>query len=323
MPAAPIGVNAPKKHSSTMDTKIVTLDEANAWQIPPFQRPVRINPKVAAMADELKADGVAVSGIITLGRLKDDRAYWLVDGQHRREAFRLSGLEEIIMDLRIVHYDTMAEMAAEFVHLNTALVRMRPDDLLRGIVPSLPNIQSVLDECPYLGFANIRRGGGSGPLVSLSAVLRCWNTSANETPSSSSSGLTISGLAEQIDAEGSEDLIHFLKLAHAAWGRDPEYYKLWGNLNLALCMWLYRRLVLDKDRRGNKRVLVLTDQQFKSCLTALTSSADYLDWLGGKLLNDRDRSPALARVKAVFVRRLTADWGIAKPVLPMPAWASR
>lgn len=316
------GKAAPKSARSSMETMIINIDQVNTWRIPPFQRPIRINPKVEALAEELKANGCAISGVLTLGRVTGDSSYYVVDGQHRLEAFRLSGMGEIIADIRIVHFDTMAEMAEEFVQLNTALVRMRPDDLLRGLAPGMPALSRIMRECPYVGYTNVRRGDTRGAVVSLGAALRCWWASSLETPTNSGHGMTINGIAASVDDESAGKCIRFLHLAHAAWGHDPEYYRLWGSLNLALCMWLYRRMVLQTERRKTARVSVLTDAQFKQALMALSASTNYVDWLQGRLLNDRDRSPALVRIKQIFARRLS-DEGATKIILPQPAWASR
>lgn len=319
--SAPLGKTAPKSARSTMETTIVTIDQVNNWRVPPFQRPVRQNSKVLAIAEEIKCDGVAISGIITLGRLSKDNAHYVVDGQHRLEAFRISGLPEIIVDLRVVHFDTMAEMADEFVQLNTAIVRMRPDDLLRGLTPGLPTLQRLMGECSFIGYDNVRRGGTSGAVVSLGAALRCWFTSASDVPSGGS-GVSINQIASTLDNDSCGKMIRIMTTLFSAWGRDPEYYRLWGNLNVALCMWLYRRLVLDTSRKGNARVIVLSETQFKQAVMALSANQDYLDWLPGRLLNDRDRSPALHRIKQIFVRRLSENSSV-KVVLPQPAWASR
>jgi hypothetical protein len=117
-------------------------------------------------------------------------------------------------------------------------------------------------------------------------------------------------------------LIKVLHVMVNAWGRDPEYYVLWGNLNMTVCMWLYRRLVLDTTRRGNKRIVVLTETQFKWGLMALSGANSYMEWLPRRLLNDRDRMPALVRIKAIFTHRLV-EGGMAKPLLPQPNWASK
>jgi hypothetical protein len=312
--------SAPKASRSTMETVIVTIEQVNAWRSPPFQRPVRINAKVQIIAEEMKCEGTSIPGIITLGKLTGDNVYYVVDGQHRCEAFRMSGLPEAIADLRVVHFDSMAEMADEYVQLNTAIVRMRPDDLIRGLVPGLPHLKRVMDECPFIGYGNVRRGEGVGPVVSIAGAIRCWHASSNETPTNSPG--SINTIAMALDGDSADKLIRFMHLAVAAWGRDPEYYRLWGSLNVALCMWLYRRVVLDTNRRAVARVAVLTDAQFKSAMTALSADSNYLDWLPGRLLNDRDRSPALVRIKHIFSRRL-ADNFPGKLHLPQPAWASK
>lgn len=318
------GRSVPKALQSTMETKLLSVDEVNQWRVPPFQRPVRINAKVSAMAADLRANGTMISGVITLGKLLRDNAYYIVDGQHRIEAFRLSGLPEIIADVRVVHFDNMADMADEFVQLNTALVKMRPDDVLRGIAPSHPPLTRILKECPFIGFSNVRKTSSeSGPIVSLAAVLRCWYAGNADTPSSSTNGLSVGTLGQNMTDDDAGKVIRFLHIAMAAWGRDPESYRLWGNCNLGLCMWLYVRLVINRERRGSTRVVVLDDAQFKKCLMALSADRNYVDWLQGRLLNDRDRSPGLARIKQIFVRRLTQEGLGKKYNMPMPAWASR
>jgi hypothetical protein len=304
-----------------MDTLLLSVDQINAWQTPEWQRPIRANSKVMALAEEMKQTQTIV-GVITLGHMSKDNASYVVDGQHRIEAFRISGLTEVIADIRVVHFDTMAEMADEFVKLNTAIKRMRPDDMLRGLAPNLPNLQRVMRECPFVGYTHVRRKGHSGSLVNLASVLRCWQASINDTPSSGSSSMSITQIAAAQDNESTANLIKLLSLMSHAWGSDPEYFKLWGNLNMTICMWLYRRMVLDTTRRGSQRVSILTDTQFKQCLGSLSASSSYMDWLVGRLLNDRDRSPALVRIKTIFVRRLIES-GVAKPYLPSPSWASK
>jgi hypothetical protein len=313
---------APKAQRSTMETLIITPDQVNAWRIPSWQRPVTVNAKVEEIAAEMREDGVAITGQLTLGKLTGDTAYYVVDGQHRIEAFRLSGMSEIIADIRVVHFDTMAEMADEFVKLNSAIKKISPDDLLRGLAPNIPNLQRIMRECPFVGYAHARRKANSGSLVNLATLLRCWQASYSEVPNNSNSGRTITQIATGMDNESAGNLIKVLNVMVNAWGRDPEYYKLWGNLNLTICLWLYRRLVLDTVRKGSARVIIMTETQFKQCLMALSADSHYVMWLQGRLLNDRDRSPALQRIKTIWSRRLI-EGGTPKPNLPSPNWASK
>lgn len=311
---------APKSEQSRMETLIISQEMVNGWKIPPFQRPLRVNAKVLAVSETIKKNE-SIEGVLTLGRLKGDSGYYIVDGQHRTEAFKLSGLDEAIADVRVVSFESMSEMADEFVRLNSSLVKMRPDDILRGLESSTPMLNSIRKSCEFVGYDNIRRGQSS-PIVGMSALLRCWSAASYETPASSNSGLSAANLAQTLDQASVQNLIAFLATAHAAWGRDPEYFRLWGNLNLALCMWLWNKLVIDRDRFGNKRYIVMTVPEFKRCLMSVSADGDYLTWLPGRNLNDRDRAPAYSRLKQIFARRLFAD-SKKKPILPQPAWATR
>src|SRR5262245_12304817 len=152
---------APRAARSSMETLIISVDQMNEWQIPPCQRPKRINSKVEILATEIKRDET-IPGIITLGRIGKSSTLYIVDGQHRLEAFKLSGLTEAIADIRIIHCDSMAELAQEFVQLNSSLVRMRPDDVLRGLEPLSRAMQRIRAECGYVGYGQLRRGDESG-----------------------------------------------------------------------------------------------------------------------------------------------------------------
>ena len=81
----------------------------------------------------------------------------------------------------------------------------------------------------------------------------CGGGSLGETPTANSAGTSTMQIAESIDGESLQNLLAFLQTTHAAWGRDPEYFRLWSSLNLTICMWLYRRLVLDRNTT-NRRV---------------------------------------------------------------------
>lgn len=312
---------APKAVQSRMETLIINQAMVNQWKVPPFQRPVRTNEKVRFVTEQIKKNE-AIEGVLTLGKLKSDPALYIVDGQHRTEAFRLSGIEEAIADVRIVMFEDMSDMANEFVQLNSSLVKMRPDDILRGLENSNTTLKAVRKACEFVGYDQIRRGK-SGPIVSMSAVLRCWYAASCETPAATGSIGGAANMAQSFDPLSVQNLTVFLNTAHAAWGRDPEYYRLWSNLNLALCMWMWNRLVIDRDRFGNKRYAVLNAAEFKRCLMSVSADGDYLAWLVGRNLGDRDRSPCYGRLKGIFARRLAEDSKGKKPSLPSPAWASK
>lgn len=312
----------PRSERSQMETRILTIEQVSQWKIPMFQRPVRINAKVQALAAEISQNGGIIDGVITVGTVKNDPATYVVDGQHRLEAARISGATEIMADFRLVRFESMSEMADEFVRLNSALVRMRPDDILRGLESSTPALRKIRSECKFVGYDQIRRGTSS-PIVGMSMLLKVWQGSLFETPVQSGySDCSAPSIISRLDADSVEDLIQFLTVALAAWGRDAEYARLWGSLNLGLCMWCWRRLVKDTDRGGNKRYSHLTIKQFTKCLMGLSADSGYLDWLQGRQLRDRDRGPAYARIKKIFSRRLTEE-GSGKLTFPAPAWVTK
>lgn len=312
---------APKAARHKNETKLFSARDVETWKLPPFQRPLRVNDKVKAMADELKDNGGIITGILTLGQLADDDTYWLVDGQHRIEAFKISGLREGIADVRIIRFDTMPEMADEFVKLNTALVKMRPDDVLRGLESSCPALLKIKTECPFVGYDHVRRNTNS-PLLSMTLALRCWMGSRPETPTLAAGG-SATNMATTIDQNETVNCIHFLQIAYAAWGRGPENQRLWGNLNLCLCAWLFRRVVLDKERGGLKRSVTMMHGQFKQCLMSLAADRNYNDWLHGRNMGERDRRPAYNQyIKVIFAKRIADESknGV-RPKLPAPAWS--
>lgn len=317
----PFGNRPPKSSQSKMETLLLTPQIVESWKKPPCQRPLRINDKVRRVAEQIKITET-IEGVLTLGKIKNDDALYVVDGQHRIEAFKLSDLSEALSDVRIVMFDSMAEIAGEFHRLNSSLVNMRPDDRLRALEESAPALQMIRKSCEFVGYDFIRRNTTS-PIVSMSALLRCWTASNGDTPAGSNSGRSASEIAETLDQQTAQSLIAFLSTAHSAWGRDPEYYRLWGNLNMTLCMWLWRKLVIDRDRVGNKRYAILSIPEFKKCLMSVSAETDYLNWLPGRNLTDRDRSPCYGKLKSIFAKRLAAETGGKKLLLPAPAWASK
>jgi ParB-like nuclease domain len=302
-----------RKTRTVVDTILVTPDLVKKWKSPGFQRPVQENQKVRDLAESLKTDGGCWPGIVTLGILNGET--YIVDGQHRKAAFLISGLEEGYTDVRTHYFESMADMGEEFVQLNSQLVRMRPDDILRGLEESSPAMIAIRARCPYVGYDMVRRGD-KAPLLSMSTVLRWWRGSVNETPANSVSGLSTAQLAQIMTEQDTEQLCDFLDLALSAFGRDPEYVRLWSGLNLMLCMWLYRRLVLSPHSHKTKK---MSKDQFKRCLMSVSAQTDYLDWLLGRKLCERDRSPAYAKIKAAMAQRIFADTGV-KAMLPQPPW---
>jgi ParB-like nuclease domain len=312
----------PKSAISQMETMLFTRTDVTSWIVPPFQRPLRVNEKVRALAEDLKKNGGLITGVLTLGRLKGDRSTYIVDGQHRLEAFKISELPEAIADVRTCSFDNIAEMADEFVLLQQSLVRMRPDDVLRGLEGSTPSLQIIRKTCPFVGYDQIRRNSEHSPVVGMSMVLRAWAGSKNDTPVSHKAGATSAQLIKEMEGLEVTNLCKFLHLAHSAWGHDGNYGRLWSALNIGICMWMYRRVVLDEDHTGSKRATILNTDQFKKCLMSISAAPDYIDWLANRNLSDHHRAPAYRRIKAMFATRLKEDGITEQARFPSPAWAA-
>lgn len=302
-----------KETRTSVDTILITKEIVKTWKLPAFQRPLKANAKVIALAEQLKHSDGVFPGILTIGVLGGQR--YLVDGQHRCHAFELSGLEEGFSDVRYRHYESLHEMAEDFVSLNSSLVKMGPDDILRGLESSSEALTSIRQRCPFVGYDQIRRGTAS-PVVSMSAALRCWNGASRDIPASV--GSSAAEMAKTFSTSDADELVSFLNSAMRAWGKDPEYFKLWGNLNLTLCMWIYKRVVLRAWSAKSPRI---TKEVFGKLLTALSTDTAYLEWLHGRQMGDRDRSPGYRRIKQVFVKRLELELG-RKVSFPAPEWVS-
>lgn len=303
---------AQKKRRPTYDSILVRPEVLALWQAPPFQRPLHVNENVKRLAEEIKASGV-VPGVLTIA-VMGEREY-VLDGQHRLHAVQLSERQEVIADVRYQLYSSMAEMGAEFVRLNRRLTQMAPDDYLRALEGSLEPLRAVRNSCRFVGYGQIRRGG-KAPILSMSVALRTWRGSGMEVPSVASGGAA--AIAETLSAEEAQEMAMFLRLCHAAWGDDDGYRRLWGTLNLSLCGWLYRNMVMAQYSAKTARV---DRELFKRCLMSLSAESDYLGWLSGRRMSDLHRAPAYARIKRIFVGCLSRDLG-SKAIMPAPAWAS-
>lgn len=300
---------------STVDTMELTPKTVAGWKTPPFQRELKINAKVEAVARQIAEDKGVLPGILTLGVLEGD--IYIVDGQHRIQAFLLSASEYGYADVRTVFFANMAEMAQEFQDLNSQLVKMRPDDTLRALEHANPALAQLRKKCPYVGYDNIRRDAKNAPVLSMSTFIRAWVGSKSDTPTM---GPPAKDVARMLDEHETHHAIAFLTMAYGAWGRDREYWRLWGGLNLLLCAWLYRRVVLGEGLDKFSRSVRLTSDQFRRGLMSLSAEPSYLEWLFGRNVNDRDRAPAYARIKSAISKRYRAEAGH-KATFPSPPWA--
>lgn len=297
---------------SRMDTMLITQDSVAKWRVPDFQRPLKVNQKVRDLAEALKTNGGVIEGVITLGIYDDN--WYIVDGQHRLEAYRLSELKEGLVDVRIVEFDTIAEMADEFARLNDHIVRMAPDDKLRAMEKSNDALALIRSKCRFVGYGQIRRNPNT-PILSMSMVLRMWDASSKEVPIAHGA---VTDLARELAKDEAGAMADYLLTVYGAWGIDPEYARLWSSLNLTLMAWLWRRMVTGRYSATSTK---LSKDEFIRCCMALSASGPYLDWLVGRKCHPRDLSPCYTRVKTLIVARLAQE-GHAKVRMPQPSWAS-
>jgi hypothetical protein len=296
---------------TSVDTLEITHDVLARWKAPPFQRPLKINEKVRQLSALIAETGV-IPGMLTLGVL--DGVTYLMDGQHRVEAYRLTDLPVVFADVRVHHVETMGEMGEEFVALNSCLVKFTPDDILRGLEASNEALRLIRARCPFVGYDQIRRGDNKSPVLSMSMLIRCWDGAGADVPDRASEG--ISRIVDKLGTADAEALVEFAKILFDAWGRDTSANRLWGSLNLCVLGWFYRHAVLA---HYSPRVPKMPKDLFKKCCMALGADASYSDWLVGRNSASRDRSPCYQRMVSAFKQRIEIETK-QRPILPSPAW---
>lgn len=310
--------NAEKTTGSTVDTIIFSPEEAQAWRPPLFQRPLKVNAKVRELAEGIKRDKGVVPGILTLGKVGKDPAVWLVDGQHRIQAFLMSMEPVGYADVRTIFCPSMADLGNEFVNLNSHLVRMSPDDVLRGLESSTPSLQKIRKTCPFVGYDQIRRRANGSSVLSMSQAIRAWNISSQDVPGSSADSAP--AIVGHMCEHEVDNLIKYLTVCDQTWGRDPAYWPLWKMLNLTLVAWIYRRQVLAQPPSTSKAKHI-AGEYWPRMMMALSTDGHYLDWLTGRQLTDRDRSPAYQRCTTIMGQRYTELTNGIKMIWLRPPWS--
>lgn len=303
----------PEKITRTkVDTIAFTQEEAASWKLPPIQRGLAITDKVLDVVDVIRDNDGVIPGIMTFGILNGET--FVVDGQHRIYAFKQSECRTGYADVRYCYFDSMAELGAEFARLNRSLVRMKPDDFLRALEPAMPAISLIRKRCPNMAFNPGKKSGNNK--VSMSLALRAWSNSTKNTPRSHGLQASAEEIVCRMDETELDQFTMFMKLCFNAWGDLVESARLWGGLNLALCMWLYQRTVIG---RHSARSAKLDDALFQKCLSTVGRDAEYYDWLRAKNTSEKSRSPAYDRLKKDFTKTIESETG-GKVCLPQPDW---
>jgi hypothetical protein len=175
-------------------------------------------------------------------------------------------------------------------------------------------MQQLRSNCPFVGYSYIRRADHS-PVLSMSAALKSWFGSGFETPQNPGQAIN---LLNQFTDTQCQLLTVFLLAAYSAWSNDKQATRLWSNPNLTMCMYLYRKLMLEPS---NRRAAIPADM-FRKCLMSVAANGNYYDWLQGRHLHERDRSPCYKRLRSIFAERLTQEYGGKLYRMPSPDWVS-
>ncbi len=326
--AREVSQRAPRTVRREMDTLVVSPAVVEKWRKPTFQRDLRVTRKVREVAGVIRREGV-IPGIVTLGVMQGDT--YLIDGQHRIEGLRMACdrdfrvddddgqdvpfIKEAYADVRIGYYESMADMGEEFVEINSALVRMKNDDILRGLEGLNPHLAAIRRKCPFIGYDRVRTGDGR-VLISMATSIRVWFGSVGNVPNP---GPSSTDAANMLDSDNVTMLTDFMSVCFESWGRGKENFRLWTSVNLGILMWLWRRAVLGEGANAATRTTPIGRPDFGRCLMALSANQRYVDWLVGRSLKDRDRSPCYARIRDIFATRLT-ELGQKKPRFPQDDW---
>ena len=320
--------DAAENGCAMQDAILVTRDEIESWVLPPFQRPLKDNAKVDRYREKLREnEGCVSGGVITLGRIPGDpKMIYKVDGQHRLHAALTSGLDEFLLTIHIKLYPNFAAMALDYVELQDSLVPMTKDDILKAAMENIPQLRTIIKQCTFVGFDNIRRATTTSKLISMSAALNCWIGSAQDTPGAKS---VPTDAARDLPEDEISNMCAFLNLCHSAWSNDVANHRLYGNLNLTMCAWMFRQLVL-KSMSGVPRKLTHTTMDamtFRKCLLTLAADHNYVDFLFKRNMHERDRNPTYRKLKLIFIQRLNDEETRAgRPPrknlkFPAPAWS--
>jgi hypothetical protein len=218
-------------------------------------------------------------------------------------------------ELRWEFFDDYAKMALRFDKLQRHMAKMKPDDGLRALEHSVPVLAYIKKSCLFVGYGKIQRAESTSASLSMSVLVRCWVGSESAVPTSSPGAAR--ELVQAMDQSTAERCVEFATLAFRAWENNSEFGPLWGTVNLTLCIWLYRRMVLAPSTE----VKPMTREQFGRFLMALTDD-DYIEFLRGKQMTRNSRNAVMTRLETrltTFLKKV--DPKVRRPCLPKRDWA--
>lgn len=264
------------------------------FPLPSCQRAFRPSAKKRAEVLEEMIRTGRIPGQILLGTINGTDLY-LVDGQHREIICLDAGIETILAEVRVRRFANMDELVKEYIRCNSKIASHTSGDQLKALVTLYPTTLGFISKkCSFVSFSSRRIDGGKAN-VNFSMCISAWTHSKRNKPTDGGFG-KVEDMARDLTPADAAQLAEFLKLAHDAWGREPAIATLWGNLNLTLCMWLYRRVVLAATvapSRRKKAVTQVTPVQFRNALMELVgyNKGNYVAILRNRTLsNDADNT---------------------------------
>jgi len=291
-----------------MEMMVLNRKVVESWEKPPFQRPVAEGKNIISMSVQMQDFGYMMSAFY-LG-VWEGRTY-LVDGQHRRVSFISSGLEEIVAPVVTKHYPKgsqgLLEMCEDFLRIQQHIKNPTANDKLRALEPNNKCLQKITRMCPFVGYER--------PLLSMAQVIRSLVISGQEMPGSAARSAV--DHARDMKMKEANGLITFLQLAYEAWGIDKDMRLMWSPMNMALCLWFFRRML-----KGSKSPGTVTTSQFSE-IFALLPSKTYISLLednsGGRMNDEDTRNPVAVELRRTIKKGLRRD-GVHDYYMPEVPW---
>ena len=306
----------------------LTPEVINSWLIPDWQRHVRTNPKGRQLCEDIKEIPILESMII-VGVIQRRGKYvlYLLDGHHRKEHFLKSGAPYIIIDVKFAYVETMGEMADLYLKCQDQIVKSSPNDNLKGLAVNSKTLNHIIKHCTCVTL-DAARSGASNASVTMSTVIQVWYDSNLDPPKRNTLGSppkSITDLAKKLTMRDAETIVAFIKICEEVFGFNNESSALWKHINLVLCLWLYRVMVLKTEWEGCEgyKVTYLDDKRFGIGLSALRHSRFYSSMTNKRLGSAVDRKEAYLNMTRWFLSGFPNNNGRTRVRLPKPTWASK
>lgn len=302
------GTPVEKRTNVKAETQLVNDAFWSSLKRPDWQRNVKENRAVIELAEQYRNKTMTMhQGSIVVGIVDGEK--YLVDGQHRRLAQEIAGVEEMYAVVEYHWCQDMEELSKLWDLKNRQINKTKSNDILK----SKENRSTVLQI--IRAKTNGRVGYDSNGL-SMSQVIRMWAGTGSPIPTTTG-GIPAERVIEFMKDEDAYQLADFINACHSAWGSTKEVLPLWRTPNLITCAWLYRRLLIDKT--STSRTSAFTRALFVKCLMSLGADSTYVSWLVGRNWVPNQRSQVYLRVKRLFAARYKAETGT-QPQLPQPNW---